>query len=159
MLHLRTRLGTRNEAMPGFFFSDDCLDPCEEILFVNVGFEGAAGFAGDDEQRALQVDLGFNGFDLRGISGVEDMQLGKSFDLAEGNPQDFRAKARTSHAEQKRVLESSLLYFGSKRSQSAAVCHLVIGDAKPAEPMILVGSGPKPTVAPPQTPHLLVLLP
>src|SRR5258708_36780049 len=85
------------------------------------------------------------------------MQLGKSFDLSKGKPQDFRAKARSSHAEQKGVLESGLLYFGGKRSQSGAVRHLVIGDAKPAEPMILVGSGPQRGVGPPQTPPFVVL--
>jgi hypothetical protein len=52
MLHLRTWIGNRNETIPCFLFTDDFLDPCEEILFVNVGFERAAGFAGDDEQRA-----------------------------------------------------------------------------------------------------------
>src|SRR4029077_3548990 len=87
------------------------------------------------------------------------MQLRKSFDLSKGKPQDFRAKARSSHAEQKGMLESGLLYFGGKRSQSGAVRHLVIGDAKPAEPMILVGSGPKRGVGSPQTPHLVVLRP
>src|ERR1700756_4304610 len=87
------------------------------------------------------------------------MQLGKSFDLSEGKPQDFRAKARSSHAEQKGVLESGLLYFVGKRRESGAVRHLVIGDGKPAEPMILVGSGPKRGVGSPQTPHLVVLRP
>src|ERR1700745_149362 len=87
------------------------------------------------------------------------MQLGKSFDLSGSKTQDFRAKARSSHAEQKGVLESGLLYFGGKRSQSGAVRHLVIGDAKPAEPMILVGSGPKRGVGSPQTSHLVVLRP
>src|ERR1700720_3039431 len=87
------------------------------------------------------------------------MQLGKSFDLSKGKPQDFRAKARSSHAEQKGVLESGLLYFGAKRSQSGAVRHLVIGDVKPAEPMILVRSGPKRGVGSPQTPHFVVLRP
>jgi len=85
--------------------------------------------AGHDEERVLQIDLCFGGFDLRGIGGVEDVQLGKSFDLAEREPQDFRAKARTSHAEQKGVLESRLFTSAAREVKAALCAHLVIGDS------------------------------
>ncbi len=99
VLHLRTRIGDGNEAISGFLLTNGFLHACEEILFIDVGFERAAGFAGDDEERVLQIDLCFDRLDLRGIGGIENVQLGKSVDFTEGEPQDFRAKARASHAE------------------------------------------------------------
>ena len=47
--------------------------------------------------------------DLRGIGGIQNVQLGEALDLAEGQPQNFRAKARAAHAEQQRMLELGLL--------------------------------------------------
>src|SRR5215469_8609921 len=87
------------------------------------------------------------------------MQLGESGDLPKREPEDFRAKARPSHPQQKRVLESPLLYFGSKGSQVGTVRYLIVGNPQPAEPMIFVRSRPERGVRPPQAPNFVVFRP
>ncbi len=62
--------------------------------------------------RALEIELRLKRFDLRGIGGIENVQLGEALDLAERQSQDFRAEARAAHAEQQRVLELRLLDVG-----------------------------------------------
>jgi len=60
------------------------------------------------EQRVLQVNFCLDGLDLRGIGGIEDMQIGESFNLPKREPQDFWAKLDL-HPEEKSVLESACL--------------------------------------------------
>ena len=47
-----------------------------------------------------------NVFDLRGIGGIEHVQLGKPGDLAERRLQHLGAEARAAHAEQQHVGEA-----------------------------------------------------
>ena len=87
-----------------------CLHPFEEILLEDIRFERGAGFAGDDEQRLGQIDFVFERLDLRRIGGIEHVQFGEAGDLAEGHRQNFRAQARSAHAQQQNVGEASALY-------------------------------------------------
>src|SRR5215469_7622633 len=87
------------------------------------------------------------------------MQLGESGDLPKREPEDFRAKARPSHPQQKSVLESRLFYFGSEGSQVGTVRYLIIGNPQPAEPMIFVRTRPERGVRPPQTPNFVFFCP
>ena len=56
-------------ALADFFFH-----PLEEILLVDVGFKRAARLAGDDADRAGEIELRFDGFDLRRIGGIQNVQ-------------------------------------------------------------------------------------
>ena len=46
----------------------------EEIIHQDIRLEGGPGLARYDEQRALNVHLGFDGCDLRRIGRVEHVQ-------------------------------------------------------------------------------------
>ena len=45
--------------LPTSVLADFFLHALEEILLEDVGLEGAAGFAGDDEKVLLEIELGF----------------------------------------------------------------------------------------------------
>ena len=57
LLHFRAGIGDGDEAVADFVRADRLLHPLEKILLEDVGFERAAGLAGDDEERLRQVDL------------------------------------------------------------------------------------------------------
>ena len=62
--------------------------------------------------QETEIDFGFECFYLRGVGGVENVQLGVAFDFAKGHAQNFRAQAGAAHAEQKCVLEACFFYVG-----------------------------------------------
>ena len=90
LLHLRARVGNRDEAVARFLFSHLGLDALKEILFVDIWLQRAPRFTGDDANRAPEIDLCFDGFDLRGIGGVQHVKLGESLDLPKSHAQNFR---------------------------------------------------------------------
>src|SRR5258706_224791 len=98
-------------------------------------------------------------FDLRGISGIEHMQLGKSLDLAESQAQYFRAEAGAAHAEQQRVLELGLLYVSSNFFEEIELGKLLLCDVQPAQPLRFVAARPDGGVALPEPPDFVALLP
>ncbi len=67
LLQRRAGIGHRDEAMPGLVGADRFRHALEEIILHHVGFGGAAGFAGDDEQGVGNVDRGLQVADLRRI--------------------------------------------------------------------------------------------
>src|SRR5256885_2012473 len=77
LLHFRTRIGDGDKAIADFLFTDFLFDSVEKILLIDIGLERAAGLAGHDAQGALEIDLGLDSFDLRGIGGIKNMQLWK----------------------------------------------------------------------------------
>ena len=123
----------------------------EKILLVDVGFERAAGFAGDDADGAAEVDVLFEGFDLRGIGGIEHVQFRIASDFAEGQAQDLRTKAGAAHSKQAAhrlkpaFLMSAAIFFSGQCSSS-----LLLGDIQPAEPFVFIGAGPQRGVSLPQ---------
>jgi len=78
-------------------------------------------FTGDDANRALEIHFRFDGHDLGGVGGIENVQLGKPFALSKCHAQDFRAKAGAAHAEKQRVLETRLLHVGGNLLQGIDV--------------------------------------
>ena len=57
LLHFRSRIGDRDELAADFRHPNRLLRAFEEILFEDIGLEGAARFAGDDADRALEIEL------------------------------------------------------------------------------------------------------
>ena len=84
LLHLRFRIRDRNEVASCLVRADHLLRALKEILFEDVRFQRAARFAGNDEQRFSNINLVFEGFDLRWIRRIEHMQLRPAADFAEG---------------------------------------------------------------------------
>src|ERR1700733_435367 len=105
-LHLRPGIGNCHKVAARLIRSHSLLRKLEEILLENIGFESAARFAGNDEKRSGNVDLFLESFHLRGICRIENVQVRIAGNLAEGLSQNFRTQARSSHAEQKSVLET-----------------------------------------------------
>ena len=99
-LHFRAGIGDGDEAIADFRVAHFFFYALEEILLVDVGLEGAAGFAGDDADGAGEIDFAFDGFDLRGIGGIEDVQLRVAVDFSKRHAQNFRTQAGAAHAEQ-----------------------------------------------------------
>ena len=67
LLHLGAGIGDGDEVLAGFILADSLLHAIEEILLEDIWFQRAAGLAGDDAQRFCQINLVFNGLDLRRI--------------------------------------------------------------------------------------------
>src|SRR5207302_7233491 len=63
LLKRRSRIGDSDEVLADPSVAHYLPHPLEEILFENVGFQRASRFAGDDEQRALQIQLALKGLD------------------------------------------------------------------------------------------------
>ena len=70
--------------LPALSRRSSLLHALEEILLVNVRLEGAAGFAGDDEERLGEVDFLFDVLDLRRVGGVKNVQAREAWSLPEG---------------------------------------------------------------------------
>src|SRR5207245_11178183 len=100
-VQLRSRIGDGDEAAADAVGADDLAGALEKVLLEDVRLEGAARLARDDEERLPQIDLLLEGLDLRGIGGVQHVQLRVARDLAEGHLEDLRAAARAAHAEQR----------------------------------------------------------
>ena len=141
LLHFRPGSVMAMKRLPASSAPTVCFDALEEILLEDIGLERAAGFAGNDEQRLREIDLVLEGFDLRGIGGVEHVQLGKPWNLAEGHAQHFRAQARAAHAEQQHVREAPLLDFFGDLAAVAACC-AICSSVMPSQPSQLASSVP-----------------
>ena len=85
----------------------------------------------------------FDGFDLRGIGGVQNVQFRVACDFAERHAQNFRTQAGAAHAQQQRVLEAGLFYVGGNVLQRGNVGELFLGDSQPAQPLVFIGAGPE----------------
>ncbi len=132
LLHFGAGIGDGHEAVAGFLRTNLLPDLLEKILLVDVWFERAPGFAGDDADRAFEIDLGLDGFDLRGVSGIQHVQRGETLDLAKSHAQNFRAEAGPAHAQQQRMLELGLLYVGGDFLEHIELRKLLFGDVQPA---------------------------
>ena len=148
LLQRRAGIGDGDEAMAGLVLADGLGDAIEEIILHHVRLGGAAGFAGDDEQRVGEIDLLLHRAHLRGIGRIEHVQLREAGFLREGFRQHFRPEARSAHAEHDGVAEILPLHAAGKI--------LVVGDVgggravQPAQPFVLVVIGPDRFVLLPQ---------
>ena len=129
--------------LPALVGAHGLLHALEEVLLVDVGFERAAGFAGNDKERFGEVDLFFDAPDLRRIGRVEYVQAREAGRLREGQRQHFRTKAGSAHAEQQNVGEAAALDLVRERLQLGCVGKLFVGDAEPSQPLGLVFVGPE----------------
>src|SRR5665213_881027 len=145
LLHLRAGIGDGDEA------AGVAAGTLEEILLEDVRFERRSRLAGDDKQRARQIDAALNGQDLRRVSGIEHVQLGEPVRLAEGARVHFRAEAGPAHTEQQDVRESTLPYVLGELGELAGVVQLRLDNIQPAEPPALIRAGPQRGIPGPKT--------
>ena len=148
LLQRRAGIGDGDEAMTGLVLADRFGDAIEEIILHRVRLGGAAGFAGDDEQRVGEIDRILHRAHLRGIGGIEHVQLREAGFFGERFRQHFRPEARSAHAEHDGIAEILSLHAAGKI--------LVVGDVggrgavQPAQPFVLVVTGPDRFVLLPQ---------
>ena len=147
LLQVRSRIGHGNEAAAGFVGADYLLHPVEEVRLEDVRLERRARLARDDEERAGEIDLGLDRPDLRGIGRVEHEQLRRAWDRAECFLPDFRAEARSAHAEEQRVGKAFLADFLLEVAKRLHAFELLVDDAEPSDPARLVGARPQRRVA------------
>src|SRR6266436_5212802 len=131
-------------AIANFFFAHLGFHALEKVLLVNVGLERAARLARNDADGALEVHFRFDGFDLRRVGGIENVQLGKALDFSKGHAQNFGAEAGTAHAQQERMFEARLLHVLGDLLQGVNMSELFVGDGEPAEPIAFVRRAPMP---------------
>ena len=99
LLQRRSGIGHRDEALAGLLGADRLGDAGEEIILHDVRLGGAAGLAGDDEQRVGDVDRSLHGADLRGIGRIQHVQFRETGLACKGLRQHFRPQARSAHPE------------------------------------------------------------
>ena len=87
------------------------------------------------------------------------MKLGKAFNLSERLADYFRAKARTSHAQQQHVGEARVSYFSREICEATNGLLLFAGDVQSAQPFILVRVRPDRGVLLPKPSNFVVLVP
>ena len=103
-----------------------------EVLGEGGGFQGAAGFAGDDEERSVEVQTGFDAADGSGVGGVEDGELGRSLGPGNNGGHDLGREAAAAHAEKDHVVN----LFGNLGAPGREVVDAGthgFGHAQPAE--------------------------
>src|SRR5262249_8469547 len=83
LLHFRTGIGYGNEMAADLTRANFRFHAFEKVLLEDIWLKCAAGFAGNDAKRLLQVELFLDGFDLRGIGRIEDVHFRKASDFPE----------------------------------------------------------------------------
>ena len=122
----------------------------EEVLLEGARLERAPGLAGDDHQRAIEVDAALERGDLRRDGRVEDVQLGRAGLASEGASQHLGTQAGAAHAEQQRVREAVPADAGGDVPERGQERAAGVDGAEPAEPPGFVGAGPERRVLVPQ---------
>src|SRR5579859_7889770 len=150
LLHLRSRIGDRDELAAGFRGANSLLGAFKEILLEDVGFERAARLAGNDKQSLGDINQVLKRLHLAGIRRIEHVQGWEMSDPAESHAQNFRTKTRASHSEQQHVLKAARLHFLGKLYQLIVLRNLLIDDIEPSQPIRFVTAGPERGIAPPQ---------
>src|SRR5581483_8980066 len=95
------------------------------------------------EQGLANVDLVFEGLNLSRVGGVEHMQFGPAADLAKRHLQNFRAKAGSTHAEQKHMGESGSLHVFRKFLEVLDASRLIWDNTQPAQPVGFIRIAPQ----------------
>src|SRR5207253_7974818 len=91
----RAWIGDRNKTLSCLGSTDHLVGALVKVIFEDIGFERAAGFARHKEERPCEIDIGFEPMDLRRLRRGEDMESTVAGFCAEGLLQDFRAAAPT----------------------------------------------------------------
>ena len=133
--------------------ADRLLHALEEILLVDVGFERAAGFAGDDEESLREID--FFSTLLICAGSVESRMCSRGKPGACGKVSDKTSghKAGPAHAQQQDIGESGGLNFVCEIFQLRRIRKLLVGDRQPTEPLAFVLIGPQGSIVLPETPY------
>ena len=159
LLHLRSRVGDGYEVTADLYRAHCLLRALEKILFENVRFRRAAGFAGDNKKCRRNVDLMLERFHLSRIGGVEHVEGRKVRNPAEGHAQHFRTKTGPAHAQQQYVLEAAILNLFRNLLELIVLGSLFFDDIEPPQPLVFVAACPQGSVALPQTLHVAARLP
>src|SRR6185312_393001 len=95
----------------------------------------------------------------RRIGAVQHVEARPAGLRSEALAEHLRTEARPAHSQQDDVGEATLLDLRRKTPQPIAIGQLLLRDGQPAEPFILVGSGPERFIAGPEASYAPVLAP
>ena len=159
LLERGTGIGNGHEMPAGLLFTHRFDHAGMKIILEQVGLQGAARLAGDDEQCAGEIQARPGGADLIGIGGVDHVQGRHARPRAEDLVQHFGAHARPAHAQQHHVTEAALLHELGEAQQLVHAGQLVGDDVEPVEPVCLVAARPQARILPPQPGHAVFRFP
>ena len=131
---LRAGIGDGDEALAGAI-AFDRLHAVVEVAVEHHRLGGRAGFRGDDEEGALQVERLLEVAHGLGDGGVEDLEPRIAGPVAEDAPRDLGAQARAAHAEDHDVVEVALDGLG----EGAQLRDLLLHQLRHGEPAEGVG--------------------
>src|SRR6185437_10101216 len=97
--------------------------------------------------------------DLCGIGAVQHVEMRPARLLPKGLTQNFRTQARTSHPQQNDVGEPALFDLRCETMQPINTSQFLFDDVQPADPLVLVRSGPWRLVAGPKLTNAAFLAP
>ena len=150
LLHLRAGVGDGDEPAAGLLAAHELLDAGEKVLAEDVRLERRPRLARDDEQGVLQIDGALEGLHLGRIGRIEHMKLRKPVDLPERRSDDFRAEARSAHAEEQDMREPGAPDRIAYTDQALDVRELVVRDAEPPKPLRFILAAPQGRIATPE---------
>ena len=90
----------------GFIRTHNLFRRLKKILFENIRFECAARLAGNNEEGLRDVNFVLERLYLCRVGGIENVKIGMVDSFAERFAQNFRTKARPTHAKQEGILRN-----------------------------------------------------
>ena len=142
-LHLRAGIGDGDEVAARFVAAHRLLHALEEILLVDVGFERAAGFAGNDEERSGEVELLFDAAICAGSVESRMCRRGKPGACGKVSASTSGQRLDPPMPSSRMSEKPTALDFVRERLQLGCVGELIVGDAEPAQPLGFVFAGPE----------------
>jgi len=153
LLQKRAGIGDGDEMRGGC--APDGGGRAQKIIHQHIRLERGARFAGDDEERARDIDARFETPHLLGIGGVEHMKRRIAGRRAQAFRQHLGAEARAAHAEEQHVGELLRAQVLGEVLQRLERAQLAVDDIEPAEPGGFVAAGPERRVFAPEAARIV----
>ena len=110
-------------------------DPLPEMGIKAVGFNGGAGFGGDQKEGLGRVNDLFHRLHPGGQGGIQQQQLGVARLTAAGPPQHFRPQAAAAHPQQNDMAIAISPHAIGKGGQFGNPSLHFVDDGHPAQPV------------------------
>ena len=109
LLHLRAGIGDGDEAVADFLVADLLATRSKKYCLKMLGSSVLPDLLETMKRVFCRSSFASKRFDLRGIGGIEHVQLGEALDLAEGEAQDFGQRLEPPMPSSRACLNSAFL--------------------------------------------------